>query len=378
MSDNDEDFSGPFWCEDPTVVVDLFVTLLRQTTPTAQPVNTKTSANEVSAPTLARSTSAPALATSNKWVKRMLKRNDGVRSARIQLANCLGLSASPAFSSRSFVFPSLSARLNKQVRVRRSRRWVTGVLRRVDGDSVCVERSPNKVRWYHIDDVSVLDSWDTLHLLCTCLQWKERVHLCYVKTGLYVKRALKGLVNHLNTTHDSEPVDFAGALHLPAATIREFFTNCVGKQRMATAVTEFAHQSQSALRERAMFANFDAPYYVGQGAAFTQNTDASDEREFSVGENGTKAFHGLACSAGTKVVEGVCRICKSLADAKHVRPGEILVVEHTGMLSCGRARGLICYGNRVFLRCQPCCAFFNLGICKQSLFRSKNPCSSNY
>ncbi len=44
-----------------------------------------------------------------------------------------------------------------------------------------------------------------------------------------------------------------------------------------------------------------------------------------------QVLKGLACSTGTGVpVRGACRVCRTLADATEVRPGEVLVVQSTG------------------------------------------------
>ncbi len=105
---------------------------------------------------------------------------------------------------------------------------------------------------------------------------------------------------------------------------------------------ECATEAAAAVALQAMFRSFDAPYYAGQHARYKARGQATSNNDDTLGSDDSSSsssaaassgevLHGLACSVGRGLpVEGLCRVCRSLADAKTVQPGEVLVVESTG------------------------------------------------
>ena len=274
MSDDDEDFSGPFWHEDPTFVLERFCSLIEQSS--AQ-TNTRSEEPQplLTAPSLSRSRSVPAQRSRTQTsVGRMVRRCAQVRSAREQLAKLVPRpSVAVANDSVStFTFPPKEVGAQTRVRVDDSGCWQEAIVMDI-GENMNTFKVATQWEVVRVnkEDISWLGIWDLLRMLSTCLQWKERVHVMYVRVGMHLKRWILGVGDRwsrLLQRHDHQhSINSKELLNMRVSDIETSLRIALTDGELQAAIST-AVSARDSTRMRAMFSKFEAPYWAGSTFCF--------------------------------------------------------------------------------------------------------------
>lgn len=146
------------------------------------------------------------------------------------------------------------------------------------------------------------------------LEWKERIHVVYVKIGYEIKKVATAFAPSLF------PSDPADVFYASGLDLLEHLGGTLSK-------SDFVERARATKIAREMWAQYKAPYWAGVEVSTLQAQSPSGSSDSDSDQR--DQLHGLACSSGSGPVRGRVRVVEDLKDAHTIERGDILVTRLT-------------------------------------------------